>query len=146
MSRAEAVFLLGQIPDQSSGADGVRIHGAEHLTREGLIAALQAGGRLVFFEYCISLVLLTLRSPSGIYLLQPDETGLMKGLPFTLVTALLGWWGLPMGIVYTPLVLFTNLSGGCDVTEELWPLIVADVPPAPSAEAGQAAESIQPAE
>jgi hypothetical protein len=124
----------------------VRIHGAEHLTREGLVTTLQAGGRLVFFEYCISLVILTLRCPSGVYLLQPDETGLLKGLPFTLVTALLGWWGLPMGIVYTPLVLFTNLSGGCDVTEELWPVIVADLPAAASAEAEQNAESIQPAE
>lgn len=124
----------------------MRIHGAEHLTRAGLIAELQAGGRLVFFEYCISLVILTLRCPSGIYLLRPDETGLRKGLPFTLVTAFLGWWGLPMGIVYTPLVLFTNLSGGCDVTEELWPALVADLPPAPPDEAGPAAESIQPAE
>jgi hypothetical protein len=145
MSRVEVDLGLGQISDQTGGADGVRIYGAEHLTREVLIGQLQAGARLVFFEYCISLVVLTLRCPSGIYLLQPDETGLLKGLPFTFVTALLGWWGLPMGIVYTPLVLFTNLSGGCDVTEELWPLLVADLSPS-SAEAGQAAESIQPAE
>jgi hypothetical protein len=75
-----------------------------------------ASDRLVCFDYCISLLLVTLRRTSNVYRLRPGELGLLKGLPFTLVTLLLGWWGVPWGIIYTPLALLTNLSGGRDVT------------------------------
>src|SRR4051812_43654652 len=77
-------------------------------------------GRLVFYESCISLVFWTLRRSSRLYRLRPGEWGLGKGLPYTLVSALLGWWGVPWGLVYTPLTLWTNLSGGRVVTAEEW--------------------------
>jgi hypothetical protein len=35
------------------------------------------------------------------------------------LSLLFGWWGLPWGLIYTPLTLWTNLSGGRDVTAEL---------------------------
>jgi hypothetical protein len=75
-----------------------------------------AGDRLVCFDYCISLIVVTLRRTSGVHRLRPRELGLLKGLPFTLLTLLLGWWGVPWGIIYTPLALLTNLSGGRDAT------------------------------
>jgi hypothetical protein len=78
------------------------------------------GGRLVFYEYCISLIFLTLRRPSPVVQLRAGEWGLVRGLPYTLVSLLLGWWGIPWGLVYTPLVLWTNLSGGREVTPEEW--------------------------
>jgi hypothetical protein len=99
----------------------MRIRGAENLTPAELGAALRAGGRLVFYEYCISLVFLTLRCPTDVVLLGPEESGVLRGLPYCLVSALLGWWGIPMGIIYTPLTLFTNLSGGRDVTDAVLP-------------------------
>ncbi|HJT79024.1 MAG TPA: hypothetical protein VJ739_17645 [Gemmataceae bacterium] len=97
----------------------MRIRGADNLTPAQLAAELAAGGRLVFFEYCISFVLLTLRCPTGLVLLRPGESGVVRGLPYTLLSLLFGWWGIPMGIIYTPLTLVTNLSGGCDVTDEV---------------------------
>jgi hypothetical protein len=99
----------------------MRIRGAENLTPRELAAALQAGGRLVFYEYCISVIFLTLRCPTDLVLLRPEESGVVRGLPYCLVSALFGWWGIPMGIIYTPLTLFTNLSGGRDVTDEVLP-------------------------
>jgi hypothetical protein len=101
----------------------MRIRGAEHLTPAELAAELAAGGRLVFYEYCISLLILTLRCPTDLYLLRPGELGLLRGLPYTFVSLLLGWWGIPMGVLYTPLVVLTNLGGGCDVTDEVRPLL-----------------------
>jgi hypothetical protein len=95
------------------------IHGAEHLTPAELEAELAAGGRVVFYEYCISLLVLTLRCPTGLYLLYPGEQGIVQGLPYTLLSLFLGWWGIPMGILYTLLALVTNLSGGRDVTDEV---------------------------
>jgi hypothetical protein len=66
----------------------------------------------VFFEYCISLVFLTLRLPSKPWRAWPWPLRLLQALPYTVVTLLFGWWGLPWGLIHTPLVLWTNLSGG----------------------------------
>lgn len=101
----------------------MRIRGAEYLTPEELTAELTAGGRLVFFEYCISILFLTLRCPTDVYLLRAGESALVRGLPYTMLSLLLGWWGVPMGILYTPQTLVTNLSGGCDVTDEVSALL-----------------------
>ncbi len=69
-------------------------------------------GRLVFYELCISLVFLTLRWPSRPHRLRPGEWGIWRGLPYALTSLLLGWWGVPWGLLYTPLVLWTDLTGG----------------------------------
>jgi hypothetical protein len=105
-----------QFLDQLRERAAMQIRGIEGRSFADVEAELQAGSRFVFFEYCISLVFVTLRRPSAIVLLRPGELGLARGLPYTLVSLLLGWWGLPWGLVYTPVVLFTNLSGGRDVT------------------------------
>jgi hypothetical protein len=97
----------------------MRIYGIEKLTAAELEAALAAGGRFVLFEYCISLVLMTLRRSSGVYFMRPCESGLLRGVPYTVLSLLLGWWGVPWGLVYTPLVVLMNLSGGRDVTAEV---------------------------
>src|SRR6266508_3945474 len=78
--------------------------------------ALEAGGRVVFYEYCVSLIIFTLRRPSCLYYLPPGDRGVLRGLPYTLLSFFLGWWGVPWGILYTPFALLNNLSGGCDVT------------------------------
>ena len=75
-----------------------------------------ADDRLVFFEYCISLIFFSLRRPSAPVRLRPGRRSWTKRLPYTILTLLLGWWCLPWGLVYTPLVLWTNLTGGRRIT------------------------------
>lgn len=99
------------------------ISGVDHLSPDQLQRELESGGRFVFFEYCISLFLVTLRRPSRVVFLRAGECGVVRGLPYTLVSLLLGWWGIPWGIIFTPLVLVTNLRGGRDVTEQVQPLL-----------------------
>ena len=94
------------------------IDGLKGLGPAEIVAEIRRGGRFVFFEYCISVVVLTLRRPSAICFLRGDERGWVRGLPYTILSFLLGWWGLPWGVVYTPLAIATNLAGGCDVTQE----------------------------
>jgi hypothetical protein len=101
----------------------MRIHGMEGLSPAEIEAQLAAGGRFVLFEYCISLVAVTLRRPSAAYFLRPGERGIVRGFPYTLLSLLLGWWGVPWGFIYTPLVIVTNLSGGCDITTEVRALL-----------------------
>lgn len=97
----------------------IRIRGLENCTPDQLEEVVAGGGRLVFYEYCISLIFITLRRPSDVFFLKRGELGLVRGLPYTLISLLLGWWGLPWGVVYTPLVLLTNLGGGRDVTHQI---------------------------
>ena len=80
--------------------------------------AVAAGGRLVVYEYCISLVFITLRRPTKVTILRLGEKGIVRGLPYSLVSLVLGWWGLPWGVIYTPLTILTNLRGGFDVTSQ----------------------------
>ncbi len=98
----------------------MRMHGIEGLTPAQVEAGLAAGGRFVLYEYCISFLVVTLRCPSRAHYLRRGERGVVRGLPYALVSVLLGWWGVPWGIIYTPLTLVTNLSGGWDVSEAVW--------------------------
>ena len=97
----------------------MNIRGIDELTSAELEKELAAGGRFVYFEMCISLLFLTLRHPTQVHFLRANDLGLVRGLPYTITSLLLGWWGVPWGIIYTPLVLMTNLSGGRDVTREV---------------------------
>src|SRR5262245_55842343 len=77
------------------------------------------GGRFMIFEYTFSLIIMTFKRPTNIYFIRAGESALVKALPYTLLTFLFGWWGFPWGFIYTPMALFTNLSGGKDVTQHL---------------------------
>jgi hypothetical protein len=103
----------------------MRIDGIDKLTPEELTGELAAGARFVFYEYCISFLFLTLRCPTSIRFLRPGEYGVVRGLPYVLVSMLLGWWGVPWGIIYTPLTIFINLCGGQDVTQEVCGYVLA---------------------
>ena len=97
----------------------MRIGGIENVSSAELQSHVAAGGRIASFEYCISLIAVTLRRRSTAYFIRPGKKGLVRGLPYTVLSLLLGWWGVPWGLIYTPLVVLTNFSGGCDITAEV---------------------------
>jgi hypothetical protein len=70
----------------------------------------------------------TLRRPTDIFFLRADQYGWPRGLPYSLLSLLFGWWGIPWGLIYTPLTLFTNLCGGRDVTTEVRALLPLPAP------------------
>lgn len=80
---------------------------------------LQQGAKFVIFQYCISILIITFRRSSNVYLVTHEENAVVKGLPFTLLSLLLGWWGIPWGPIYTIQSLWVNFSGGKDVTKEV---------------------------
>jgi len=86
------------------------------LTLQELNFELQRGAKLVRFYYTISIVILTFRRTSRIYLIRHGESASLKGLPWTLVSLLFGWWGIPWGPIWTVQSLFVNLRGGKDVS------------------------------
>lgn len=79
---------------------------------------LQRGGRIVIYDYCISLIFISFQRSSDPVLVRAGESPAAKSLPYTLLTLVAGWWGIPFGIIFTIMALFTNLRGGRDITDE----------------------------
>ena len=103
---------------------GAPVPGTEGLSAGQVVELVKAGGKFVIWQYAISLVYITFRRSSPIRFLKPGETGAGSCLGYSLITGLLGWWGLPWGLIYTPQVLFRNMFGGQDVTEPVLGSIV----------------------
>ena len=80
---------------------------------------LQQGAKFVIFQYCISILIITFKRSSNIYFVTHEENAVVKGVPFTLLSLLLGWWGIPWGPIYTIQSLWVNLNGGKDITKEV---------------------------
>lgn len=96
-----------------------KIKGIEGLSGADLSLELQKGGKFVLYMYCISIVVLTFRRSSDVYFIRSGENAIVKGLGYTLLSFLLGWWGIPWGPIFTIQALWSNLSGGKDVTQEV---------------------------
>jgi hypothetical protein len=97
----------------------MQILGVEGLSREQVAAEVQRGAKFVIFQYCISILIMTFRRGTDIYYVRPGESTIGRGLPYTLLTFLLGWWGIPWGPIYSVQCLATNLGGGRNVTDEV---------------------------
>ena|SRR3989344_5614220 len=96
------------------------VKGLEGMSNAQVVKELKQGGKFVIFQYCISIVILTFRRSSDIYFIKKDGSALSAGLPYTLVSLVLGWWGIPWGPIYTIGTIATNLGGGKDVTKEVF--------------------------
>jgi hypothetical protein len=97
----------------------MKIKNIDGFTMDELHREVSNGGRFVLYSYTISIILMTFKRPSSIYFVKGDQNRTVKGLPFTVTTLLLGWWGFPWGPIYTIGSLATNLGGGKDVTDEI---------------------------
>lgn len=95
------------------------VKGMEGMSDDQIAFELKNGGKFVVYQYCISIVIMTFRQPTGLVFIKNGEKGILKGLPYVLITAVLGWWGFPWGPIYTIGAIVTNLSGGKDVTKEI---------------------------
>jgi hypothetical protein len=113
----------------------LKVIGAEGHSPESLRDEVARGATFVIYSYNISLLVISFKRPSGIHFIKPGQSRVLKGLPYTLCSLLLGWWGIPWGIVYTIQSLATNLRGGVDVTApflaSLAPPPAAGQPPVP---------------
>jgi hypothetical protein len=107
----------------------MKIVGIEDMQNFELRMEIQKGGKFVVYQYVISVLIMTFRRNSNIYFVKADESAVVKGLPFTLLSLLVGWWGIPWGIIYTIGALVTNLGGGKDVTAQILAASGQTVPP-----------------
>lgn len=92
------------------------IIGIENMSEADIHREITKGGRFVQYSWCISIIVMTFKRSSDIYFIRADESAVSKGLSYTLLTLILGWWGFPWGPIYSLQCLGTNLSGGFDLT------------------------------
>lgn len=79
---------------------------------------LADGAKFVQFSYAISLVVITFKRYSKIYFIRKNDSAIAEGWPYSLLSLILGWWGIPFGPIYTIWALIENFKGK-DVTEEV---------------------------
>lgn len=87
------------------------------MSPEEVAARVAAGARLVRFEFCFSLLFVTVRRQSPVYLTDTWQERYLRGVWYSLVALLLGPWGVPWGLVWTPWAVWVNLTGGVDETD-----------------------------
>ena len=97
-----------------------KIVGLEDIKSSGqLQQEIGQGGKFVMYQYCISLLVITFRRSSKIYFISHEENAVLRGIPFTLLSLVLGWWGIPWGPIYTIQSIWLNFKGGKDVTDQV---------------------------
>ncbi len=88
------------------------------LSDSEILTILNEGGKFVFYTYTISVIIMTFRRSSGIFLLKKDESPIKHGAQYLLISLFLGWWGIPFGPIYTIGSIVTAFTGK-DVTNEI---------------------------
>ncbi|PTT88029.1 hypothetical protein DBR42_10490 [Pelomonas sp. HMWF004] len=116
----------------------IKICGAEGMPADQLRQQLQSGARVVAYGYCISILVMSFKRSSGLYLLRAGEADWGRRIGFSLLSLLLGPWGIPWGPIWTLSTGFTNLGGGRNVSAELLSaLLPQDVLPTAEAAGAQ---------
>jgi hypothetical protein len=100
---------------------------------------VRQGGKFVVYQYCVSVLILSFKRSSDVHFIRPGQGAVTPGLPFSLVSLVCGWWGIPWGPIWTIMTLANNVGGGKDVTAEVMAALGSPTyasPPAPVYEAG----------
>jgi hypothetical protein len=95
----------------------LKIIGIEGLTAESIRHDVAHGAKFVIYSYNFSLLIVSFKRSSNIHFVRAGQSRIIKGLPFTLIALVCGWWGIPHGVIFTFQTFGTNFSGGKDVTE-----------------------------
>ena len=112
----------------------MKIVGLDGLSDAQIRDDLANGARFVVYFYCVSILVLTFKQPSSVHFIRPGRSAAAKGWGFTLLSLVLGWWGIPWGPIYTVQSVWVNAQGGRDVTREVAAALaaapaMAQVPP-----------------
>lgn len=77
------------------------------------------GGKFIYFVYTISIIFVTFKRTSGVYLFRSGQPISAKSIPYSVLSFVFGWWGIPFGPKYTLQSIRINMKGGKDVTDEV---------------------------
>lgn len=97
----------------------MKIKNIDGLSAEDLQQEVKDGAKFIYYLYTVSLIVVTFKRTSGVYLVRGGESAKVKGMAFTLISALFGWWGIPFGPKFTFKSIIANMKGGKDVTDDV---------------------------
>src|SRR5437588_10947549 len=78
-----------------------KIKGIEGMQPDQINFELQRGAKFVIYTYCVSILVMTFKRGSPVHFVRSGESAVTKGLPYSLISLLLGWWGIPWGPIWT---------------------------------------------
>jgi hypothetical protein len=105
----------------------MKIKNIEGLSVADLQTEVNSGGKFVIYSYAGSIIIMTFKRPSDIYFIKSDENAVDKGLVYSFISLVFGWWGIPWGPVYTIKSFITNFGGGKNMTDEITASITSHV-------------------
>jgi hypothetical protein len=97
----------------------LKIQGIEGMSIDQVRFEVQRGGKFVVYNYCVSVLIMTFKRASPLYFIPAGQSAVGKSLPWTLLTLVAGWWGIPWGPIFSVQSLVVNFKGGKDVTAEI---------------------------
>jgi len=111
------VFVMFQLGTalRSAGSGAVSVHSRGGRSGGQPARSRSSRGRYVTFSYTISIVVMTFKMNSAPVHVGKGEGTFFKALPYTLITLVLGWWGIPWGPIYSIMSIVENSSGGTEV-------------------------------
>jgi hypothetical protein len=95
------------------------IRNVSGLTVDAINREVNNGARFVIFHYCFSIIFMTFKRGSDVYLIREGESTLDYSIGWSLITLFFGWWGIPWGPIFSIEALYKNIIGGEDVTREV---------------------------
>jgi hypothetical protein len=105
----------------------MKIRNIDGLSAFDLEREAERGARFVYYTFTVSLLLVTFKRTSGVYMIRGTENAVSKGKRFTAISLLFGWWGIPFGPKYTIESIRSNFKGGKDVTDEVMATVAGHI-------------------
>jgi len=81
-----------------------------------LLWEIRNGRRFVVYQYAVSLIAVSFLRPSKLEEIGPDQSRFVRGLKYSLISLVAGWWGIPAGPIFTIASIVRNCRGGIDLT------------------------------
>jgi hypothetical protein len=95
----------------------------EHIRRQAeaspLLHEIRNGKRFVFYQYATSIVVMSFLTPSKFEVLEPGDSAVVRGLKYSAISLIAGWWGIPAGPIFTVSSIVDNFRGGIDETQTI---------------------------
>lgn len=102
----------------------MKIKNIDGLTAFDIQEAVNGGARFVFYVFTVSLIIVTFKRTSGVYMVRGGERATGRSVGYSAISFLFGWWGIPFGPKYTLESIRANMRGGKDVTDDVMATVI----------------------
>ncbi|MEI6412486.1 MAG: hypothetical protein WCR52_24050 [Bacteroidota bacterium] len=102
-----------------SVTERLELHEFSGMKIQDIEKKLAEGYQYAVFSYVLSIVFYSFRhTTKRIVKAKSKRALILKSLPYTLLTFFFGWWSL-YGVYYTIVTIYTNMTGGIDVSGDI---------------------------